>query len=136
MWQLISEEYRKSGAADHRKTGDDATVLLKATTVEDPGYGAVIRAALKPVSRTQSIGTLARDTGLNRRNICGALSEDGDPTLATLLKVANDLGSRLRLAPMEDRARGAQPTDAGVSRQDSARHQIGFQGDDESERSH
>lgn len=120
MWQLISEEYRKSGAADHRKTGDDATVPLKAATVEDPGYGAVIRAALKPVSRTRNISALARDTGLNRRNICETLSEEGN-TLAKLLKVANDLGLRLRLAPMEDRARGAQPTDAGVSRQDSAR---------------
>ena len=80
----------------------------------------MIRAALKRVARTQNISALARDTGLNRGNIYEALSEDGNPTLATLLKVANALGLRLRLEPVGDRALGAQPTGAGVFRKESA----------------
>ena len=56
----------------------------------------MIRAALKHVARTRNISALARDTGLNRGNIYEALSEDGNPTLATLLKVTNALGLRLR----------------------------------------
>ncbi len=42
------------------------------------------------------------------------------PTVATLLKVANALGLRLRLEPVEDRALVAQPTRAGVCQQESA----------------
>ena len=65
------------------------------------------------------MSALARDTGLNRGNLYEALSEDGNPTLATLLKVTNALGLRLRLEPVENRARGAEPVSAGISRQES-----------------
>lgn len=82
---------------------------------------AVIRAALQRVAQTRNISALARNTGLNRGNIYEALSEDGNLTLATLLKGTNALGLRLRLEPVEDRALGAQPTGAGVFQQESTR---------------
>ena len=100
----MSEEYRKFDAADYVKTEEDVRSLLKAATDEDTGDGAVIRAALRHVARTQNMSALARDTGLNRGNLYEALSEDGNPTLATLLKIANALGLRLRLEPVDDRA--------------------------------
>ena len=100
----MSEEYRKFDAADYIKTAEDARGLLKAAADEDPGDGAVIRAVLKHLARTRSMSALARDTGLNRGNLYEALSEDGNPTLATLLKVTNALGLRLRLEPVEDRS--------------------------------
>ena len=106
MEGLMSEEYREFDAADYIKSEEDARGLLRAAMDEDPGDGAVIRAALKHVARTQNMSALARDTGLNRGNLYEALSEDGNPTLATLLKVANALGLRLRLEPVEDRALG------------------------------
>ena len=116
----MSEEYRKLDAADYIKTEEEVRGLLRAATDEDLGDGAVIRAALKHVARTQNISALARNTGLNRGNIYEALSEDGNPTLATLLKVTNALGLRLRLEPVEDRALGAQPTGAGFLQQEPA----------------
>lgn len=116
----MSEEYREFDAADYIKTDEDARGLLKAATDEDLGDGAVIRAALRHVARTQNLSAIARDTGLNRGNLYEALSEDGNPTLATLLKVANALGLRLRLEPIDDRPLGAQPTGAGVFHQESA----------------
>ena len=97
----MSEEYRKFDAADYVKTEEDARGLLRAATDEDVGDGVVIRAALKYVARTQNMSALARDTGLNRGNLYEALSEDGNPTLATLLKVTRALGLRLRLEPVE-----------------------------------
>ncbi len=115
----MSEEYRRFDAADYVTTKEDVRGLLRAATDEDVGDGAVIRAALRHVARTQNISALARDTGLNRGNIYEALSEDGNPTLATLLKVANALGLRLRLEPVEEPALGAQPTGAGVFQQES-----------------
>ncbi len=107
----MSEEYRKFDAADYVKSEEDVRGLLRAAVDEDLGDGAVIRAALKHVARTQNMSALARDTGLNRGNLYAALSEDGNPTLATLLKVTRALGLRLRLEPIESPAPGPQPAE-------------------------
>lgn len=96
----MSEEYRKFDAADYIRTEEDARGLLRAAADEDPGDGTVIRAALRHVARTHSTSALARETGLNRGNLYEALSEDGNPTLATLLKITRALGLRLRLEPI------------------------------------
>ena len=105
----MSEEYRRFNAADYVKTEEDVRGLLRAAADEDPGDGAVIRAALRHVARTHNMSALAREAGLNRGNLYSALSEDGNPTLSTLLKVANALGLRLRLEPVESSAGGSQP---------------------------
>ena len=97
----MAEQYRKFDASDYINTEEDAQGLLSAATEEDVGDGVVIRAALKHLARTQNMSALARDTGLNRGNLYAALSEDGNPTLATLLKVTRALGLRLRLEPVE-----------------------------------
>ncbi len=101
MEGLMSEEYRKFNAADYVKTEEDVRELLRAATEEDSGDGAVIRAVLKHVARTRNMSVLAREAGLNRGNLYEALSEDGNPTLATLLKITRALGLRVRLEPVE-----------------------------------
>ena len=111
----MSEEYRKFDAADYIKDEEDVRGLLSAAVDEDSGDGAVIRAALKHVARTQNMSALARVTGLNRGNLYEALSNDGNPTLATLLKVTTALGLRLRLEPVGDSPPGTQPAGAGSS---------------------
>ena len=87
----MSEKYQEFDAADYVKTDADIRELLKAATDEDIGDGTVIRAVLKHVARTQNMSALARDTGLNRGNLYDALSEGGNPTLTTLLKVTRSL---------------------------------------------
>ena len=109
----MSEEYRKFEAADYVKTEEDARGLLRAATDEDPGDGTVLRAALMHLARTQNISALARDTGLNRGNLYEALSEDGNPTLATMLKLTNALGLRLRLEPVEVPVEAGRPSKHG-----------------------
>lgn len=113
----MSEEYREFDAADYVKTQQDARELLSAAVEEDLGDGVVIRAALKYVAQTQNMSALARDAGLNRGNLYKVLSEDGNPTLATLLKVTRALGLRLRLEPIASPAQGMQPARHGFSRQ-------------------
>ncbi|MDE0671462.1 MAG: putative addiction module antidote protein [Caldilineaceae bacterium] len=113
----MSEKYRVFDAADYVKTQQDARGLLSAAVEEDLGDGIVIRAALKYVARTQNMSALARDAGLNRGNLYKALSEDGNPTLATLLKVTRALGLRLRLEPITNPAHGMSPAKHGISRQ-------------------
>ena len=109
----MSEEYRKFDAADYIRTEEDARGLLRAATDEDLGDGVVIRAALKHVARTQNMSALARDTGLNRGNLYEALSEDGNPTLTTLLRVTRALGLRLRLEPVEIPVEAGRPSKRG-----------------------
>ena len=105
----MPEEYKEFNATDYVKTDADVRELLKAATDEDLGDGTVIRAVLKHVARTHNISALARDTGLNRGNLYDALSDDGNPTLATLLKITSALGLRLILESLEDPAPRAQP---------------------------
>ena len=105
----MPQEYEKFDAADYVETDADVRELLSAAMDEDLGDGTVIRAVLKHVARTQNMSALARDTGLNRGNLYEALSEDGNPTLETLLKITRSLGLRLHLEPVEDPAQSAQP---------------------------
>ena len=105
----MSEKYQEFDAADYVKTDVDVRDLLRAAADEDLGDGAVIRAVLKHVARTQNMSALARDTGLNRGNLCDALSEDGNPTLETLLKVTRSMGLRLHLEPVENSVMVEQP---------------------------
>ena len=104
MQELMPEEYKEFNATDYVETDADVRELLKAATDEDLGDGTVIRAVLKHVARTHNMSALARDTGLNRGNLYDALSEDGNPTLATLLKITSALGLRLILESLEDSA--------------------------------
>ena len=101
MERLIPERYSEFDAAEYIETDQDARLHLELCTELDPGDGSVIRAALNTVARARNMSALARETGLDRSNIYEALSEDGNPTLTTLLKITSALGLRLRLEPIE-----------------------------------
>lgn len=104
----MSEKYQEFDATDYVKTEADVRELLRAAANEDVGDGTVIRAVLKHVAQTHNMSALARDTGLNRGNLYEALSEDGNPTLATLLKITHALGLKLQLEPVEGPAPSKQ----------------------------
>lgn len=54
-----------------------------------------IASALGDVARSEGMSEIARKTGLGRQALYKALSEDGNPTLETLLAVFNALGLEL-----------------------------------------
>ena len=62
----------------------------------------MIRAVLKYIARTRNMSALSRDAELNRAGLYRALSEDGNPTLSTLLKITRALGLRLRIEPIPE----------------------------------
>ena len=103
----MAETFAPWDAADYIKTEEDVRRLLKAATDEDPGDGTVIRAVLKYIARTRNMSDLARDAELNRAGLYRALSEDGNPTLSTLLKITRALGLRLRIEPIPEPPPGA-----------------------------
>jgi probable addiction module antidote protein len=47
------------------------------------------------IARAKGMSQVARDAGLSRESLYKALSEDGNPSFATVLKVARALGVRL-----------------------------------------
>jgi probable addiction module antidote protein len=67
--------------------------LIDAFESEDP---AVIADAIAIVARSRGMTALAAETGLTRQALYKALSQDGNPEFATILKVAHALGFRRR----------------------------------------
>lgn len=64
---------------------------------EDPGDGSLIRAALDDITRAQNMTLLARDTGMSREGLYKALSENGNPSFATIMRITRALGMQLRI---------------------------------------
>ena len=96
----MPEKLTEFDAAEYIETVEDARQHLELCVEQDPGDGSAIRAALNTIARAQNMSGLARDTELNRAGLYKALSEDGNPTLSTLLKIIGALGLRLRVSSL------------------------------------
>lgn len=81
--------------ADQLRTPEEMAAYLDAWLSEAPEDVAGIARALGDIARAKGMSKVARDTGLSRESLYKALSEDGNPSLATVLKVAKALGLRL-----------------------------------------
>jgi probable addiction module antidote protein len=60
---------------------------------------AIIAHALGAIARAKGMSRIAQDAGLSRESLYKALSADGNPELATVLKVIKALGLKLTIAP-------------------------------------
>ncbi|AYG59251.1 putative addiction module antidote protein [Rhizobium jaguaris] len=69
--------------------------IAAAFETDDPSS---IAKALGEVARTRNMSKLAKDVGMNRSALYRALSGDGNPEFATILKVVKALG--LKLTPV------------------------------------
>jgi probable addiction module antidote protein len=87
-------ETRRFDAARYLK--DDpvgqAELIADALSTGDAGY---VAHALGVVARARGMTQVARASGMSRESLYKALSADGNPELATILRVANALGVRL-----------------------------------------
>jgi probable addiction module antidote protein len=81
--------------ADQLRTPDEMAAYLDAWLTEAPDDVAGIARALGDIARAKGMSKVARDSGLSRESLYKALSEDGNPSLATVLKVAKALGLQL-----------------------------------------
>jgi len=68
---------------------------LEASIAECDGDAAFVAKALGDIARAKGMAALARETGLGRESLYKALSAEGNPQLATVLKVAKALGLKL-----------------------------------------
>jgi len=84
-------------SARHLATEEDRAAYLEACMEEAGDDAGFIAHALGVVARSRSMSQLARDTGLTREGLYKALSEDGNPSFSTVLKVVDALGYRFSL---------------------------------------
>jgi probable addiction module antidote protein len=88
-------------AVEYLESDDDMVAYLQAA-FED-GDPAVVIHALGNIARARGMSQIARDTGLRRESLYKALSSDGNPEFATVLKVVQALGIKLNAEPMDVR---------------------------------
>jgi probable addiction module antidote protein len=81
--------------AEQLRTPQEMAAYLDAWLTDAPDDVAGIARALGDVARAKGMSQVARDTGLSRESLYKALSENGNPSFATVLKVAQALGLRL-----------------------------------------
>jgi probable addiction module antidote protein len=80
-------------AAEYLTTEKEMAAYLEAALEE--GDPALFAAALGDIARAKGMSEIARQTGLGRESLYKALSSDGNPEFATVLKVVESLGLKL-----------------------------------------
>jgi len=83
----------KWDVVDYLTTNEDMAEYLEAA-MED-GHPAVIATAIGNIARAKGMTEVARKAGIGRVSLYKALSPDGNPEFATILKVVKALGLRL-----------------------------------------
>lgn len=81
--------------AEHLRTPEEMAAYLDAWFEEAPDDAAGIARALGDIARAKGMSQVAKDAGLSRESLYRALSAEGNPSFATVLKVAKALGVRL-----------------------------------------
>ena len=92
-------ETRPWDAAELLATEEDMAAYLEAA-LED-GDPALVAAALGDIARAKGMTQIAREAGLGRESLYKALSPEGNPELATVLKVIKALGLRLHATTLQ-----------------------------------
>ena len=85
--------------AEHLRTPEEMAAYLDAWLVEAPDDISGIARALGDIARAKGMSQVAKEAGLSRESLYRALSEGGNPSFATVLKVARALGVRLHAHP-------------------------------------
>jgi probable addiction module antidote protein len=80
--------------SEHLRTPEEMVAYLDAWLAEAPEDAAGIARALGDIARAKGMSQVAKDAGLSRESLYRALSADGNPSFATVLKVAKALGLR------------------------------------------
>lgn len=89
--------YTRFDAADHLRNLNDVALFLEVALLDSDDDPSAVPHALGIIARSQNMSELARRVGMSRDGLYKALSEDGNPTWSTILKVTTALGLRFEL---------------------------------------
>jgi probable addiction module antidote protein len=85
---------RPYDAAAYLKTEQEWALYLQAAIDESDGDPALVVAALGDIARARGMMQLARETGLTREGLYKALSPEGNPSFATVMKAERRVTER------------------------------------------
>jgi len=85
---------------DFLKDEETIRLYIEAAQEEAPDDAAFMAAVLGTVAQARNLSALARETGIARETLYKVTRGEGNPTLATVGKLARALGFRLSLAPL------------------------------------
>jgi probable addiction module antidote protein len=94
---MTTLKLRKWDSAEHLKTDEDMAAYLEACLQEAGNDAAFIAKALGNIARAKGMTQLSKDTGLGRESLYKALSGEGNPSFATILKVTHALGLKFHV---------------------------------------
>ncbi len=78
---------------------DSEAIAAYMTEALESGDPAFVADALGVVARARGMTEVAREAGVSRESLYRALSADGNPEFATVLRVVHALGLRLSVTP-------------------------------------
>jgi probable addiction module antidote protein len=90
---MAKTKTRTWDAAEYLESPEDMAAYLEAALEEDDP--ALFAAALGDIARAKGMSQIAREAGLGRESLYKALSAEGNPEFATVLKVLRSLGLKL-----------------------------------------
>ncbi len=90
-----AEDFSAYDTADYLTHPAAAAAYLEAAIDEAGDDPALLAHALGVIARSGNLSELARQVGMSREGLYKALSCDGNPSFATIYKVAHALGLRL-----------------------------------------
>jgi len=93
----MTEKFSRYDTADYLETEEDIRLYLE--ECQKDGDPALIAAALGDIARARNMSQLAREAGMTRAGLYKALSPEGNPSFATVSKVAKALGLKVTIHP-------------------------------------
>lgn len=91
-----TETFSAYDTADYLNSAADVAAYLEAVLEESGDDPSVIAKAFGTVARSGNLSELAREVGMSREGLYKALSGEGNPSFATIMKVARAFGLRLQ----------------------------------------
>lgn len=95
---MSTSKLRKWDSAEHLKSEEDIALYLEACFEEAGDDAAFITKALGNVAKARGMSQLAKDCDLGRESLYKALSGEGNPSFATILKVLKALNMQLHVS--------------------------------------
>ena len=84
-------------AAEYLQSDADCAAYLQACIEQAPDDAALFTKALGDIARARGMMQLAKDTGLTREGLYKSLSDQGNPSLSTVMKVMHALGLQINI---------------------------------------
>ncbi|MEO6606455.1 MAG: addiction module antidote protein [Aeromicrobium sp.] len=91
----MTETFSSYDTADYLNSTADVAAYLEAVLEESGDDPSVIARAFGTVARSGNLSELAREVGMSREGLYKALSGEGNPSFATIMRVARAFGLRL-----------------------------------------